>query len=674
MMIGRRSGGVLLLMMLAVLWLAAGAPANWLDGLSWLLVGSWAVLYPAARPLARWELGLAVAWLLFSLACFLPDAGLAGAGWRSGLAEAGIDVGHQVTPQPVAALWAWAGFVARGFLVMRILAEGSGDRSRRRGLIVFSLLVLVYLVLAWCRHLAAGANSGEVFGFFPNRNHTATLLAMGVAAGAGLLLDGLRARSRRLIGLGLAALLLPACGLIFISVSRAGIALLAGGLVAVVVLTGRYSRRGAGLKAMLLVAAGLCMLLWLAPSPSRDRLVRTAGAVAEDSADGGGEPLDGRIGIHRDAVDMILDHPLAGWGAGQFETVFPQYRRLSSPVNDAAATHPESSWLWVAAEFGVPAAVCLVLLFVCQVAPAWRCLRRRADRGIRSGSLVAGCIPFVHSLVDVPLHCDSLLWVGGLLLSLARDEPQVACGRWIERGWRLGAAVIAVSGVLLLAGAHRGMVFRPVDVADVAVADARDSYLRSRQELGEGSPPESRDAGARRLDQAVERLDHAIRQRPMDARLHGLRAMINLNFDDRDDRSKADFLRQRLLDPGWIRLRLLQADCWKPIDRRETLRLWTEALELAVHQDGVSGSGPSVEGRIFRSVVSSAAGDDELEKSCLLLASGQLDRLTVFCGTLRKDRLRRILPELEEELKRTPGSEQLLEGLPAGRNEPAERR
>jgi O-antigen ligase len=667
---------VVLLLLLAVLWAAAGAPSNWLDGLSWLLAGLWAVAYPARRRLSRIELGLCVLWMLLSLSSFLPEMGSQSVAWRAGLGNAGIDVGTRITPEPVAAIWSWTGYLLRGFLFMRILAEGAGERSRRKGLVVFSLLALAYLGLSWIKKSAGGFAAGgvEVFGFFPNRNHTATLLAMGSAAGMGLLLEGLRRKTSRLIVLGLASLALPACGLIFLSVSRAGIALLAAGLLSVVILSGRRARRGRSLRVILLLGVGVCMLLALAPSESRDRLITTAQVATGDVGVDHAGQLDGRIGIHRDAMDMILDHPLAGWGAGQFEHVFPQYRRLSAPVNDAAATHPESSWLWVAAEFGLPAAGCLLLLLVSQIIPAARTLKGGADRRIRSGCLVAGCIPFVHSLVDVPLHCDSLLWLGGYLLSQTRDEEFLHCGRRSVWLWRLGAAGVAACGAMLLSTAHRGLAFRPSDAADAAVADAREFYLRSRKELEEGSSEDSRQSGVRHLDQALEGLDQAIRLSPLDSRLHGLRGMINLNFDDRDSLSRMDFLRQRLLDPSWIRLRMIQADSWKPIDPSECLPLWQEALDLAKYHDQLSGGGTEKEERTFRSVVIAATGEQDLEKQCVTLASGHLHRLVVLCKTLRKDRLKGILPELVAELKRTPGAERLLEPLRPELEAPARNR
>jgi hypothetical protein len=240
--------------------------------------------------------------------------------------------------------------------------------------------------------------------------------------------------------------------------------------------------------------------------------------------------------------------------------------------------------------------------------------------------------------------------------------------------WRLGAAVVAASGAMLLSTAHRGLAFRPSDVADAAVADAREFYLKSRKELEEGSSEDSRQSGVRHLDQALEGLDHAIRLSPLDPRLHGLRGMINLNFDDRDSRSRTDFLRQRLLDPSWIRLRMIQADSWKPIDPSESLPLWQEALDLAKCQDQLSGGGTEKDERTFRSVVIAATGEQDLEKQCVTLASGHLHRLDVLCKTLRKDRLKGILPELVAELKRTPGAERLLEPLRPELEAPARNR
>jgi len=65
----------------------------------------------------------------------------------------------------------------------------------------------------------------------------------------------------------------------------------------------------------------------------------------------GGAAEDTRVQFYRMTVAMIAGSPLAGFGLGNFEYVFPFYLDFE-PLYDRRPVHPESSWLWLASEGG----------------------------------------------------------------------------------------------------------------------------------------------------------------------------------------------------------------------------------------------------------------------------------------------------------------------------------
>ncbi len=65
--------------------------------------------------------------------------------------------------------------------------------------------------------------------------------------------------------------------------------------------------------------------------------------------------MDFRLKIYSDALRMIRDSPWTGTGLGSFNAIFPLYRNAS--VLQERVLHPESDWLWLAAEAGLPGVV-----------------------------------------------------------------------------------------------------------------------------------------------------------------------------------------------------------------------------------------------------------------------------------------------------------------------------
>lgn len=647
---------------LLLLWLAAGGPRDWGLGFGLALGGLWMAGGGPARSLPGSVRGLAGIWLVASLLCFLPSGSGAMPGWRVLLEQAGVPSSGRITPQPAVSMHVWITWVLSGLVFLRILSLP--DPGERRVSLSIGLLcvILVYLVFSWIRWASQGSGPApQHFGFFPNRNHSATLMVMGAMLATGLLLQGTRKKSAGVIVFSLAALAGLTLALVFASISRAGVVLLGGGLVAIWLLSGARYLGGNAAKAFGLFAMGAMVVLLVPQTRVKERLASKMMDLTAETERGDAR-MDHRLEIFADSLEMIRAQPLTGWGAGQFVDVFPQYRMLAAEVGDARHLHPESSWLWMASEAGIPAAVSLLALGVVVVAAAVRSARRGPDRALRCGCAVAGAVPLFHALVDVPLHRESLLWLSALLFALSGPFAGRSLGAWGCRGWRVFGAVVLAFGIAMLHGEWNG---RPMSPSG-QVEDRLEEALRLFKRGVEQAPPDESSGGGSTedpLEVAMGELERALEIQPLDQRLHGLHGILALHFDDKDKEAEADFQRQRLLAPNWGSLPLVQAEAWKNIREEETLRLWSVALEQARTRQGGPEENAEKVRRLYIEVLRSAGGRASLEEGCLALAGQDPELLQELCRQLPKASLVRLEDPIRAAVVGAPDAFEAIELL-----------
>jgi len=281
------------------------------------------------------------------------------------------------------------------------------------------------------------------FGPFPNRNHTAALLAMGALAGAGCLIRAARRRYWVQLPISIALEITIIIALLE-SKSRGGLLGFGCGaaLFAVLAISKLRSRSA--------VAGSLAGALLGAT------LVLSFGSKVLSRFQGPGDgniPNNLRWQIWQDAVRVWRDAPLWGHGLGTFAQIFPFYQTVQA--HEQIILHPESSWLLWLDELGViPVAVGAVLLF-------WL-ISRNAVGSVRSDVrgffLRAGCFAGVfgllcHGLWDVPIHRWGTAGFGLALLAIACPPLHRRRQIRMDRIWAGVPAVIATFWLLPFFGA-----------------------------------------------------------------------------------------------------------------------------------------------------------------------------------------------------------------------------
>ncbi len=339
----------------------------------------------------------------------------------------------------------------------------------------------------------------SVTGTYINKNHFAGLMEMALLLALGLHWDQLGAL-RRPRGLrawlvsfsdderGRSTLTLLVVGLmgsaLLLSFSRTGIVV--GALAAVGLLlwlgAGRAAAAPRVAGALCVIACVLAPLAWF----GRREIVASFAQVPTQV-----EAPGGRLDAWKATAAMIGDAPIAGWGLGTFQDVFPHYE---PPSIKLTMDHAHNDYLELAAGLGVPALLIALIGVVVLIARATRATHRaESDRGLLAGATAACVALLFHELVDfnLTIPANALLFgvclglVAGMACSAARSgAPWLAAPGWMRAaGVALGCALLFEASTEYLSAScvSRARAMLDPGGAAVEVAPARESVRLARQ-------------------------------------------------------------------------------------------------------------------------------------------------------------------------------------------------
>ncbi len=246
------------------------------------------------------------------------------------------------------------------------------------------------------------------WGTFPNRNHTASFLAMAALCSLGCTMWGISKEKKPGIVIGALSTLITLAALLT-SKSRGGlVAFVVGLFVLLAMVVWRYRDRRS------LVIAGGCVIVVLAV------VAVFGGQVMErfTSHEGGIVSNQTRVLVWRETVRIWRDAPLFGHGIETFTQIFPIYQRVD--LDGRTVLHPESSWLLLLAEIGIVPLALLVLglaAFLRSNLPA--SMERRSGFYLTAGALAGAVALLTHAVFDVPAHRWATLGFGLALVAVA---------------------------------------------------------------------------------------------------------------------------------------------------------------------------------------------------------------------------------------------------------------
>jgi O-antigen ligase len=411
------------------LWAAASLAAA--TGLLFLIA-------PPKRSLGRLPNIAFAALIALALVAFLPSRWFPLSDWRAVLEKLGARLPATVSAQPWLTFQSTLQFLLGLSWGYYLLATDWSLPARRKAwtfiaLLIVGLAVAITVANFLQTRIPFWPHTPE-FGFFPNRNHTSNVLGIGGILVYALALDGFGRRQRHW-WIWIAALSLI-CWALILDYSRAGIILLAAGIVAwhlFWLITSGNKRRP------LIASAGILLLLILFVWNGGKTITRFIGQESDFLS-----PSNMRFAIYRDALDLTARAPLTGVGLPNFSYVFSTAQTHS--VGEDVAAHPESDWLWTAVELGWLAPLLIAALFVWWLS---RCFPFEPGtyRLLRFAAMVCGCGFALHAFFDVPGH-----HIGAILPTLLLAGTALHPNQPFKLS-RVVSILFRLTGIVLLVGA-----------------------------------------------------------------------------------------------------------------------------------------------------------------------------------------------------------------------------
>jgi hypothetical protein len=479
------------------------------------------------------------------------------------------------------------------------------------GCTVYALLAWVSLRTGWQYpffHPSDG--SPEIFGFFPNRNHTAGFLVTGAVLSLGLIQSGLR--RGKIIGSLITFLCFSTllASLLVFSRSRAGLLfLLLGGLIWILGL-GRHRSRllviGSLGIAFLVLTLFLCSgsdLLERLKGESRTSYT-THGLSVSRVGDYKIKLFDDeRVPIALDTLHMVSDQPIAGVGLGSYAIVYPYYADRSI-MGKTTALHPENDWLMMAAEGGVP--FLLIVLIGLGILFFEIPILHQADPDgwpIRWAFISAFLAELLHGLLDVPLHKVELGWwilvLGGVGFAGANVNVKRGVGILIQR------VLLGCAGFLILIAGCDVILGQIGKFPAIPPMESRDARMKLLNRYAYAKPEERGP-----IFQECERL---LALYPMNWPLHYQYGIFLLQ-EHRTADAGAQFRIARNLSPWNADLAFEQGGLMAGTDPMESARIWEEALKTRLKIDHHPGEPIARTAELFSNMIGVAASFPGLSK------------------------------------------------------------
>ncbi len=464
----------------------AGGPHQGGMGIFLAAAGGTLLMFPPRRALTWWIWGIACFFILAVSLAMLPEKWLLlPEEWKvlfQGLSSAipGFTDPVGVSADPPNTIF-WIFVLSASILTGLYCLGGSltPEQLRQMALLVClgCSLYAVIAIMAWRTGwhyplFIKDSWAQPIFGFFPNRNHTAGFLLTGAIVALGLMTDAIRSRRIFLAFVASSSFVLLAGSLLFFSISRGGLVFLLLGVM--IWLLGLGKQRSGLLISFTGILLSVIVVLFLrSDSGLLDRLRGEGSSIrsSEKSRPKEKSLVDARMSIAQDTVAMIAARPVSGSGLGTYALMYP-FSAKRSLRDQTWATHAESDWLTLAAEAGIPAT--LLALFalgvLCWRIPALALLSGR-EWPLRWAFLSAFFAELLHGIVDVPLHRPELGWwimllvgigFGGAVMAGENPRLTILAVRF-QRGIFVagGLAMIFLGDSLMLAEWGRGSELPP---------------------------------------------------------------------------------------------------------------------------------------------------------------------------------------------------------------------
>lgn len=533
-----------------------------------LFTGICLTVAPPLCRLPRFLLACALLILLAASVSLLPVSWFGALPeWRRSLiGNWNFQLPDTLSPQPALTLGSLLTLITASFWFVLILGSRMRETSRRQTLRLLTFGIYVIAALALIQRFGwinlnwplGFPQSGLDLGPFANRNHFASLCAIGCVLGAGLAHDAYRQKSRYFL-LFAAGILIPFTAIV-INTSRGGLLLFFIGLT-LWLTTGSVR---SGFFRTLAVTASLIL------GGAAVLIVFGGGAGAKLIEQGlNQQGIGGRLPVYEQTFALIGNSPFVGIGLGNFDGIFSLTHSLPTPTS--RIIHPESDWLWWWSEIGLFGIIPIILGFFWILILGFPHSRsgkhnhhQTHDRRLRGIACICLILPILHGLTDVPLHNAGFAAVVLLLGACAipprklKFESHLA-SRFAFRTVGLSLVALGAAHALTLTG-------KPIIIINQPSSKLRFDNITKLASSGKHS-------------EALEACNLAIQQTPLDFTLHYQRGFLRLQLRQLSSEALTDFNRARVLEPNNLSICQQEAELWLKFDPPLAIIPWRSLLQ-----------------------------------------------------------------------------------------------
>ncbi|MCL5104126.1 MAG: O-antigen ligase family protein [Armatimonadetes bacterium] len=402
--------------------------------------------------------------------------------------------------------------------------------------------------------LVSSGDHWRLFGTFVNPGFFAGYLVIAIPVTLGVYLVARRTVLAILVGLAFA---LETMALMLTGTKFAIVAGVAALVVFFVFAVGTRSLRRSRFTRLIIIALVLLPLLIVCSGPVRSRIV---------AAESGGTQVHSttfRVYTWQGTLEMVRNNPWKGVGPGAFAIAYPRYT-LAGPTSYA-----HQSYLQIAAESGVPAAIAflLVLLAIAGRSAVGMVSGDTSDRTPKSSEVSAShantmtwsdVVPFsgwrilncamfaaiagsiIRNAVDSDWYLIGISLPFWVLAGVLVSQSGATRGPIVQKHWmKTGLLVVCAVGILLSISFGLGDWFAPDEsqfVESGSLSEARQSYAQAAA-VSPLNPLYHRELAKYLMangepEEAIRQADTAIRLAPTEAPNYYVRGMISLSNRD----------------------------------------------------------------------------------------------------------------------------------------------
>jgi tetratricopeptide (TPR) repeat protein len=312
--------------------------------------------------------------------------------------------------------------------------------------------------------------------------------------------------------------------------------------------------------------------------------------------------VDARLGIARDTLRMIRDYPLTGTGAGTYALLYPFYAK-SSLMDKTTALHPESDWLMLASECGLPALLVtfVILLILLRGVPSLAVIAGDSWP-LQWAFLSAFFAELLHGFVDVPIHRIELGWWVIILGAIGFAVPKEA-SETKSPCRNVQYVILLLAGAVMLAAG--GMMVRAQwlgggDVPPFESVNGRDRVLM-RYAYADNSWYQ--------LDPIFNTCRELVRRYPLQGDIQQQYAIFLVQEKWDLHEAEALFSQARALQPNNADLAYTQGIILAPADAKAAAEIWKDALKRQLVLDALPNAPVRRSAELFSSMLTKSASN-----------------------------------------------------------------